>query len=72
MKSSRWRRHLDEVFVKIDGDRHDLWRAVDHEDDVPASFVTKARDKKAAVKVLVKAMHKHGRPEKIVTDQLRS
>ena len=31
MKSSRWRWHLDEVFVKINGERHYLWRAVDHE-----------------------------------------
>jgi putative transposase len=31
MKSSRWRWHLDERFVKINGERHYLWRAVDHE-----------------------------------------
>ena len=31
MKSSRWRWHLDEMFVKINGERHYLWRAVDHE-----------------------------------------
>ena len=36
------------------------------------SFVTKARDKKAALKFLKKAMRKHGRPEVIVTDRLRS
>ncbi len=30
MKSSRWRWHLDEVFVKVNGERHYLWRAVDH------------------------------------------
>ena len=34
MKSSRWRWHLDEVFVKINGERHYLWRAVDHEGEV--------------------------------------
>ena len=72
MKSSRWRWHLDEMFVKINGDRHYLWRAVDHEDEVLESFVTKTRDKKAALKFLRKAMRKHGRPEAIVTDRLRS
>ena len=45
MKLSRWRWHLDEAFVKINGQRHYLWRAVDHEGEVLVSFVTKARDK---------------------------
>lgn len=72
MKSSCWRWHLDEVFVKINGERHYLWRAVDHEGEVLESFVTKTRDKKAALKFLKKAMRKHGRPEVIVTDRLRS
>jgi putative transposase len=72
LKSSRWRWHLDEVFVKINGERHYLWRAVDHEGEVLESFVTKTRDKKAALKFLKKAMRKHGRPETIVTDRLRS
>ncbi|MBD3679001.1 MAG: IS6 family transposase [Rhodobacteraceae bacterium] len=40
MRSSRWRWHLDEVFVKINGERHYLWRAVDHEGEVLESFVT--------------------------------
>lgn len=72
MKSSRWRWHLDEVFVKINGERHYLWRAVDHEGEVLESFVTKTREKKAALKFLKKAMRKHGQPEVIVTDRLRS
>ena len=72
MRSSRWRWHLDEVFVKINGERHYLWRAVDHEGEVLESFVTKTRDKKAALKFLRKAMRKHGQPEVIVTDTLRS
>ena len=71
-KSSRWRWYLDEMFVKISGERHYLWRAVDHEGEVLESFVTKTRDKKAALKFLKKAMRKHGRPEVIVTDLLRS
>jgi len=72
LKSSRWRWHLDEMFVKINGERHYLWRAVDHEGEVLESFVTKTRDKKAALKFLKKAMRRHGRPESIVTDRLRS
>jgi putative transposase len=72
MQSSRWRWHLDEIFVKINGERHYLWRAVDHEGEVLESFVTKTRDKKAALKFLRKAMRKHGKPEAIVTDKLRS
>lgn len=72
MRSSHWRWHLDEVFVKINGERHYLWRAVDHEGEVLESFVTKTRDKKAALKFLRKCLKRHGRPEEIVTDRLRS
>jgi len=72
MRSSRWRWHLDEVFVKINGERHYLWRAVDHEGEVLESFVTKCRDKKAALKFLKKSMKRHGRADEIVTDRLRS
>ncbi|MBD3676835.1 MAG: IS6 family transposase [Rhodobacteraceae bacterium] len=72
MKSSRWRWHLDEIFVKINGETHSLWRAVDHEGEVLESFVTKSRDKKATLKFLKKVMRKHGRAEVLVTDKLRS
>ena len=72
VRSSHWRWHLDEVFVKINGEQHSLWRAVDHEGEVLESFVTKSRDRKAALKFLKKSMKRHGRPEKIVTDRLRS
>ncbi|MFD0980325.1 IS6 family transposase [Tropicimonas aquimaris] len=68
----QWRWHLDEVFVKINGERHYLWRAVDHEGEVLESFVTKARDKKAALKFFKKTMRRYGRPASIVTDLLRS
>jgi len=72
MRSSHWRWHLDEMFVRINGERHYLWRAVDHEGEVLESFVTKTRDKKAALKFLRKAMKKHGRADVLVTDKLRS
>jgi putative transposase len=67
-----WRWRLEEVFVKINGERHYLWRAVDHEGEVLESYVTKKRDKAAALKFLKKALKRHGRTEKIVTDGLRS
>jgi len=66
----RW--HLDEVYVKINGEMFYLWRAVDHEGEVLESFVTKTRDKPAALKFIKKAMKRHGRPKVIVTDGLRS
>lgn len=53
---SRWQWHIEEVFVKINGERHYLWRAVDHEVEVLESFVAKTRDKKAALKFLKKSM----------------
>jgi putative transposase len=72
MRSSRWRWHLDEVFVKINGETHYLWRAVDHEGEVLEFFVTKRRDRKAALRFLKKLMKRHGRVEAVVTDRLRS
>jgi len=68
----QWRWHLDEVYVKINGVTHYLWRAVDHEGEVLESLVTKTRDRRAALKFLKKSMKRHGRPENIVTDRLRS
>ena len=69
---SLWKWHLDEVFVRINGEQHYLWRAVDQEGEVLESFVTKRRDRTAALKFLRKAMKRYGRPEVIVTDLLRS
>jgi putative transposase len=69
---SNWQWHLDEVFVKINGETHYLWRAVDHEGEVLESFVTKRRDRKAALKFLRKTMKRYGQPHVVVTDKLRS
>ena len=66
----RW--HLDEGFVRINGKTYYLWRAVDHEGEVLEEFVTKKRDRKAALRFLRKAMKKYGQPQVIVTDCLRS
>jgi putative transposase len=67
-----WRWHLDEVYVKINGLTHYPWRAVDHEGEVLDSFVTKTRDRKAALGFLKKAIRRYGLPEVIGTDHLRT
>jgi putative transposase len=69
---THWRWHLDEVFVKINGEMHDLWRAVDQEGEVLESFASKTKDKAAALKFIKRAMKRHGNPRSIVTDRLRS
>ena len=69
---SNWLWHLDEVLVKINGERHYLWRAVDHEGKVLESVVTKKRDRKGALKFLKKTLKRHGKVEVLVIDRLRS
>jgi putative transposase len=63
---------LDEGFVKINGETQYLWRAVDHEGELLESYVTKRRDRKAALKLLRKTMKRFGPPHVIVTDLLQS
>ncbi len=65
--SPQWRWHLDEVFVRINGETHYLLRAVDHEGEVLEAFVTKRRDRKAALR-----LKRYGNPLEVVTDRLRS
>lgn len=67
-----WKWHLDEMYVKINGEMHYLWRAVDHEGEVLESYVSKTRDKKAALTFMKKALKRHGSPEVITTDGLAS
>ncbi|RVQ65011.1 IS6 family transposase [Croceicoccus ponticola] len=67
-----WKWNLDEVYVKINGEMCYLWRAVDHEGEVLESYVTKKRDKAAALRFMKKALKRHGPTEKIVTDGLKS
>ena len=54
------------------GERVSLWRAVDQEGEVLESFVTPTRDKAAALTFMKKALKRHGSPEVITTDGLRS
>ena len=69
---SQWRWHLDEVFVRINGETHYLWCVADHEGEVLEVFATRRRDRMAALKFLKRAMKRYGRPKVMVTDRLRS
>lgn len=69
---SNWCWHLDEVFVRINGETYYPWRAIDHEGEVLEVIAIKCRDRRAALKFLKRAMKRYGRPGSIVTDRLRS
>ena len=58
--------------MKINGETHYLWRAMDHEGEVLEVFATKCRDRNAALKFLKRTMKRYGQPQAIVTDRLRS
>ena len=65
--------HLDEVFIRINGERKYLWRAVDQDGNVLDILVQNRRDKAAARRFFRKLMKKTGSvPRVIVTDKLRS
>jgi putative transposase len=67
----RW--HLDEVFLKINGRLHYLWRAVDQDGDVLDILVQSRRDKKAAKKFFRKLLKGlQYVPRVIITDKLKS
>ena len=68
----QWKWHLDEMYVRMNGEMVYLWRAVDHEGEILESFVTKKRHKSAALAFMKKALKRHGIPKTIVTDGLRS
>tara|TARA_R110000868_G_scaffold162329_12_gene393490 strand:+ start:14056 stop:14619 length:564 start_codon:yes stop_codon:yes gene_type:complete len=56
----------------INGELHYLWRAVDHEGEVLEVYVTKRRDRKAALRFLRRTMKRYGNPQVVVTDHLKS
>jgi transposase-like protein len=69
--SDRW--HLDEVFIRIGGKIHYLWRAIDDEGEVLDIIVQPRRDRKAALKLMRRLLKRQGYlPDAIVTDRLRS
>jgi putative transposase len=64
---------IDEVFVKINGKQHYLWRAVDQDGEVVDVFLQAKRDGAAAKRFFKRLLRSHGgEPRKIVTDKLRS
>ena len=65
--------YLDELFVKIQGRRRYLWRAVDQDGDVIDILVQARRDRQAATRFFRKLLKGQGRaPCRLVTDKLRS
>jgi putative transposase len=65
--------HLDELYLKIDGQMVYLWRAVDGEGEVLDVLVQSKRDKHAPLKLMRKLLKKYAFvPERLVTDDLRS
>ena len=65
--------YIDEVFVKINGKQHYLWRAVDQDGDVVDVYLQAKRDGAAAKRFFKRLLRSHGgEPRKIVTDKLRS
>src|SRR6266705_3448879 len=65
--------HLDEVFIRINGRQHYLWRAVDQDGDVIDILVQPRRDGRAAKRFFRKLLKAQGRaPRRLVTDKLRS
>ena len=73
MKGFRhWRWHLDEMYMKLNGEMVYLWRAVDQEGEILESFVTKKRDKAAALSFMKRALKRHGSPDAVTTDGLPS
>jgi putative transposase len=64
---------LDEVFIKINGKPHYLWRAVDQDANELDILVTKKRNKQSALKFFKKLFKTQGKsPRKIITDKLAS
>ena len=65
--------HLDEVFIKIQGKTHYLWRAVDQDGTVLDILVTSHRDAKAATRFFRKLLRGlRSVPRVLVTDKLAS
>ena len=64
---------IDEVFVRINGKQHYLWRAVHQDGEVVDVFLETRRDGAAAKRFFRRLIRSHqGEPRKIVTDKLRS
>jgi putative transposase len=60
------------MYVKLNGEMVYLWRAVDQEGEILESYVTRTQDKAAALTFMKKALKRHGSPQAVTTDGLRS
>jgi putative transposase len=67
-----WRWYFNDMYVRLNGEMVYLSRAVDREGEVLESYVTRTRDKDAALTFMKKALKRHGSPEAVTTDGLRS
>ncbi|MFB7919275.1 IS6 family transposase [Streptomyces sp. NPDC056061] len=68
---AKW--HLDEVFIKINGELKYLWRAVDADDNVLDILLQNRRDKAAARRFFRRLLKTTcSVPRVVVTDELRS
>jgi len=64
---------IDEVFVKIEGKQHYLWRAVDQDGEIIDVFLQSRRDGAAAKRFFKRLIKSNGgEPRRIITDKLRS
>ena len=59
---------MDETYIKVKGEWHYLYRAVDKQGQTIDVLLTKQRDQEAALRFLKKAIRRHGVPEKITID----
>ncbi len=65
--------YIDEVFVKIQGQQHYLWQAVDQDGEIVDVFLQRRRDGDAAKRFFKRLLKTHlNEPRKIATDKLKS
>ncbi len=67
-----WHWHMDETYVKLNGEMVYLSRTVDYESEILKGYATRRRDKDVALTVMKKALRRHGLPDNITTNGLRS
>ena len=61
---------MDEVFLKIQGKQHYLWRAVGQDGELVDVFLQNRRDGKAPKRFFKRLLkHHQGEPRKVVTDK---
>src|SRR5262252_6569138 len=65
--------HVDELFVRINGQQQYPWRAVDQDGDVIDILLQPHRDRRAAERFFQRLLRREGKePLRIITDRLKS